>query len=53
MFELTGNGRLNISRSMNDLHGQGRVLASRASESRLKHIEAAARDLSRGERGPV
>jgi len=53
MFELTGTGRLAMCRSMNDLQNTRRVVARRASESRLKHIEAAERDLSRGERGDV
>lgn len=53
MFELTGAGRLNTSRSMNDLSGARPVLLSRASDSRLKHIEAAEMDLSGRERGDV
>ena len=48
MFEVTQGTKLNTSRSMNDLLGNRPMLASRASESRLKHIEAAERDLTRG-----
>jgi len=53
MFEISGMGRLNMSRSMGDMSGARSTLATRSSESRLNHIAAAERDLTGREIGAV